>query len=142
MNRTWAEGVLVFVGGGLGSVCRYGLSRWITAAVETRFPLGTLGVNALGCFAIGLWLTWAQRWASSLPGTVVPGTASPWTAAPWTLLWATGFCGGFTTFSTFAYENRRLLAQQSLTLSIAYTFTSLAIGLGAVCLGEWVARRF
>jgi fluoride exporter len=85
--------ILVFVGGGLGSICRFAVGRWLN--YNSTFPLGTFVANVFGCFLIGCIIAYLQKNSHN--------------STEWTLLLATGFCGGFTTFSTFAYENNLLL---------------------------------
>ena len=111
---------LVFIGGGTGSIARYLLSKvWNTST--TGIPYGTFTANILGTFIIGLILGWAIK-----NNTLSSNT---------TLLLATGFCGGFTTFSTFAYENYNLLKSGDLTTFIIYSVASFAMGMIAVFVG-------
>ena len=86
--------LLVFVGGGVGSALRYGVGK-IFKTVGTGFPWGTFSVNIVGSLLIGLFMGIALK-NSSLSENQ-------------TLLLITGFCGGFTTFSAFAYENQVFL---------------------------------
>lgn len=82
------------LGGGLGALARYRLTGLIAPRQQTPFPLGTLTVNVVGSFALGLLVRLGTN-----------GTVSP----TW-LTWAgTGFLGAFTTFSTFTYETLRLV---------------------------------
>ena len=91
--------LVVFVGGGLGSLMRYGVQFILhERLLNTLFPWGTLGVNLLGSFLIGLFYAWSVRFNMS---------------EEMRLFLATGLCGGFTTFSTFSYENLMLLRQWS-----------------------------
>ncbi len=103
----------IFIGSGLGGICRWGISQWLNG----HYPLGTLAVNVLGCFLIG-WLT-----------RLAPGDANL------RLLLMTGFCGGFTTFSTFINENLLLMRGSQLLLSVGYICISLLLGLLAAWLG-------
>jgi fluoride exporter len=107
--------LIIFLGGGFGSTCRYIVSSLITQQFETTFPLGTLTVNVLGSFLIGAILAIGEKhqWSSI-----------------WTYLLVTGFCGGFTTFSTFAYS-----------AMLAYTFMSLLWGFSATWLGFLVVKK-
>jgi CrcB protein len=112
--------LLVFVGGGLGSGLRY----LITIAMNQYskiFPFGTFTVNILGCLLIGLILGYAQK-----ENTLTSNQ---------TLLLATGFCGGFTTFSAFANENLELIKNGEIFNFSAYTIGSIFIGIFAVFIG-------
>jgi fluoride exporter len=111
--------LLVFIGGGTGSICRYWVARWFGTAT---WPIATLTVNLLGCFVLGLLLTQRDRLGSD-----------------GLLLLATGFCGGFTTFSTFAVESRGLLSERS-AIGISYPLLSIILGIGAAGLGDWVGH--
>ena len=112
--------LLVFFGGGLGSGLRY----LITIAMNQYskvLPFGTFTVNMLGCFLIGLILGYAQK-----ENTLTSNQ---------TLLLATGFCGGFTTFSAFANENLELIKNGQIFNFSVYTVGSLLIGILAVFIG-------
>lgn len=85
---TWSNIVAVFIGSGLGGVCRFLCSRWIQSlAPQALFPWGTFAVNVAGCFVIGLLYGIFDRYSVLNPEM--------------RLLLIVGFCGGFTTFSTF-----------------------------------------
>jgi fluoride exporter len=118
--------LIIFLGGGFGSTCRYIVSSLITQQFETTFPLGTLTVNVLGSFLIGAILAIGEKhqWSSI-----------------WTYLLVTGFCGGFTTFSTFAYENYLQLKNTNYSAMLAYTFMSLLWGFSATWLGFLVVKK-
>ncbi len=118
--------LLVFLGGGLGSVARYLLSRAMVAWWGTSlFPLGTFIANLLGCLLIGYILATLQRYEHI--------------SVAWSLLLATGFCGGFTTFSSFAYENNLLARNLEYGMLFLYISLSLVLGLAATFLGMWLA---
>lgn len=113
--------ILVLLGGGIGSVIRYLISYFFNKYQTTFFPWPTFIANSLGCFLIGLFF------AYTLKNNVQSETLK--------LLLITGFCGGFTTFSTFSLENLQLIQNQNYTLAISYTISSLLIGTIAVFLG-------
>ena len=90
---------LVMLGASLGAVARFLITHYSSELSHHHgFPLGTLIVNVLGSFVVGYVLTWS----------------ADHTHDRWRLLAATGFCGGFTTFSAFAYESIRLLRDSQL----------------------------
>ncbi|MBT8255185.1 MAG: fluoride efflux transporter CrcB [Bacteroidia bacterium] len=117
--------LLVFLGGGIGSSLRFGVDRYLNP-VLVGFPYGTFAVNILGSLFIGLILGWAARNNSISHNTL--------------FLLVAGFCGGFTTFSSFAYENYLFLRDGNMGLFAVYTLASLVIGFGAVFLGIWLVK--
>ncbi|GBF81606.1 fluoride efflux transporter CrcB [Aphanothece sacrum] len=119
--------ILVFVGGGLGSVSRFFLSLVISSNLVTPFPWGTLTVNILGCFIIGIVIGIIERYQ-----------LNPY----WTLLFATGFCGGFTTFSSFSYENNLLVKNSEYFLALVYILISVFWGFAATFLAMFMVRKF
>ncbi|MBO7602498.1 MAG: fluoride efflux transporter CrcB [Bacteroidaceae bacterium] len=108
--------ILVAIGGAVGSVCRYLVSKMVASS----FLWGTFTVNILGSLIIGL-----------LVGLVSKGKLSP----EMKLLLITGFCGGFTTFSTFANESFTMLKAGDALLAALYIGISIKIGIMAVWLG-------
>ena len=119
--------LLVFVGGGVGSVLRYVVSKFIKTP-HSGFPWSTFSVNVLGSLLIGILMGIALK-NSSLSENQ-------------TLLLITGFCGGFTTFSAFAYENQIFLKEGDLTSFFIYTLGSIGLGLAAVFLGLFITKSF
>lgn len=117
----------IAVGGAVGSVSRYLLQMLVARHFVYPFPLGTLLTNILGCLLIGFFYAAAER------GTI----GSP----ELRLLLTTGFCGGFTTFSTFSYETIALLTDGQYLYVALYVTGSLLLGLGATFAGV-VAVRF
>lgn len=120
----------VALGGAAGSALRFVVSGAIQRATVTGFPSGTLVVNITGSLLLGLLMSYALS-----GGTLPPATRA---------LLTTGFCGGYTTFSTFSYETVALLqegdwrrAGLSAALSLVVSFLAVWIGLGA---GAWLAE--
>lgn len=119
--------LLVFLGGGLGSVARYWLGLYLNSD-QSGIPYGTFLANVLGSLFIGIILGLAARSQGLSEQTV--------------LLLATGFCGGFTTFSTFAYENHVFLKSGDLLSFGIYALGSFVLGFAAVFAGIWLVRFF
>ena len=115
----------VFIGGGLGSVLRYIISRYLNQT-GSGFPLGTFTANILGSLLIGIIIGLAAK-----NNTLSQNQ---------TLLLATGFCGGFTTFSTFAYENHVLFKSGDFTSFALYTFASFIVAFLGVFAGMYLSR--
>jgi fluoride exporter len=113
--------MLVATGGMLGSVARYVTARSIHEKLSGGFPYGTLAVNIIGSFILGLMYAWFSR-------KVIDNENLR-------LLIGTGFCGGFTTFSAFAFENVNLLQQKMFSSSVLYILLTLVIGFLAVAAG-------
>lgn len=118
--------VLVFIGGGLGSLFRFGFSLFFSRYSSTGFPLATFSVNVIGCFLIGFIYALSERHLSL--------------SKNWWFFLITGFCGGFTTFSAFAYENIKLLQSGNTTIFIFYTVSSFVLTLLAVIAGINIIR--
>ncbi len=116
---------LVFIGGGFGSVLRFIIGRWLNNS-ENGIPYGTFAANILGSLLIGIILGLAAK-----NNTLTENS---------TLLLATGFCGGFTTFSTFAYENHVFLKSGDFTSFAFYTIASFVVGFLAVFAGMYVVK--
>ena len=112
--------LLVGLGGGIGSIFRYLTSVYTAKYYANTFPLATFLTNGLGCFIIGLLIGYFAK-------TNIDNNLK--------LLFITGFCGGYTTFSTFAAENISLLQNQNYLTLIAYTLASVLVGFLAVGLG-------
>ena len=118
--------LLVFIGGGFGSGLRYLIGKYLNSSLGS-FPIGTFTVNIIGSLLIGLILGYAAK-ENSLSQNQV-------------LLLATGFCGGFTTFSAFANENFQLLKTGDIMQFSIYTISSVVVGLIAVFIGIYIAKN-
>lgn len=112
--------LLVMLGAATGAPSRWLLDQSIQSRWERVFPLGTFTINVVGSFVLGALLGVASR-----------GDASPQLLA----LAGTGFCGGFTTWSTFGYETVRLAEEGARLQALANVTLSLAVGLSASWLG-------
>ena len=119
--------VLLFIGSGsfIGGVSRYYVSKLLQQTILFSLPIGTFVVNILGSFLIGFFFGLSEK-------TVVD--------PEWRLLLTTGFCGSFTTFSTFANENLMFLRDGQFTNFISYTSVSIILGLVAVYLGRILVK--
>jgi fluoride exporter len=119
--------LLVFIGGGFGSALRFVIGKYMNST-ETGIPWGTFTANILGSLIIGIILGLAAK--------------NDALSSNQTLLLATGFCGGFTTFSTFAYENHVFLKSGDFTSFALYTIGSFIIAFLAVFAGLFIAKSF
>jgi CrcB protein len=120
--------LLVAVGGLFGSVARYWMTGWVQNLTGIEFPYGTLAVNVLGSFVLGLVMTLSlQRGLISADMRILLGT---------------GFCGGFTTMSTFSYESVALLQFDDPTAALGNIAITLAGCMALVWLGGVVGRSF
>jgi CrcB protein len=117
--------LLISAGAVLGANARYWLGVLFARAVTPGFPWATLTVNLSGSLLLGGFLGWAAR---RLPH---PG---------WSLVVAVGFCGAYTTFSTFGYEVFDLLQSRAVAMAAGYVAASVVLGLAAVALG-WAAGQ-
>lgn len=117
--------LLVSAGAVLGANARYWLGVLFARAVTPGFPWATLTINVTGSLVLGGFMGWA---AHRMPH---PG---------WSLVVGVGFCGAYTTFSTFSYELFSMLQARTLLLAAAYVAASVLLGLGAVALG-WAAGQ-
>lgn len=117
---------IVLIGGGAGSVFRYLVSFYLNKWGSFSFPFSTFIVNIFGCLLIGI-----------ISGLFFK---SNYLSPELKLLIITGFCGGFTTFSAFAYENFNLIQSGNFTLSLFYSFLSVLFGIVSVWIGILIAK--
>lgn len=118
----------IAVGGALGSVCRFLLPKLLFGTSTGVFPWGTWLVNVAGCLLIGFLSTWLAGKAS-LSAVLIP-------------LLVTGFCGGFTTFSTFSNETLGLVRASHSAVALFYQLGSVVAGFLAAYAGSLLARLF
>jgi CrcB protein len=116
----------VAAGGAVGSVARYLLSTLLQERSGGVFPVGTLVVNVTGSLLLGLLLRYSLDAPAFSPEVRV--------------LLATGFCGGYTTFSTFSYETARLMETGDYRRAVAYVVLSVGVSLAAMFAGFAAAR--
>jgi CrcB protein len=116
----------VALGGGIGALSRYGVDTLIERRVESSFPWATFTINVTGCLAVGF----------VIAALVDRHRAPQWVRAGLVV----GFCGGYTTFSTFAQETLDTLEGRDLAVAIAYVSASVVVGLVAVLVGTRLGR--
>ena len=118
--------ILVFVGGGLGSLARYGTGKAFLKW-SSVFPFGTLTANILACLILGFFTGWA-----ALKPTDSVTTYRAFVAV--------GFCGGYSTFSTFSNETIQLIINDRLTDAFLNLVVSVILCFGATILGMWIGK--
>jgi fluoride exporter len=119
--------MLIGAGAIAGVLSRYGIGEWTSHYIGGLYPTGTFAVNLLGCFIIGIvqYLGLERRTLSR----------------SWQLVLAVGFCGGFTTFSTFSVETLRLIEDGYLVFALGYQMFSIAGSVLALICGAALAKR-
>ena len=118
--------LFIGIGGAIGSVLRYLTSVMVSKYWANQFPLATFITNVLGCFVIGLFIGLLEK--NNLANS----------SLKWFLV--TGFCGGYTTFSTFGFENYSLFQSNNSILAFGYIAMSVLLGIFAVWLGLFVSK--
>ena len=121
------EVLIVSIGSFFGGGMRYWVSKMVQSCTVIAFPFGTMAVNVAGCLIIGFLsgLNWRE---------------GGWMSPSAKLLLTTGFCGGFTTFSTFMNEGAGLMKEENFLYMMLYLFGSLALGLIAVLAGHYLTK--
>lgn len=121
--------ILLVIGAGsfIGGVSRYWISQLIQNRFLSTFPFGTMGVNIMGCFLIGLLFALSEK--ANL-------------GAEWRMFLVTGMLGGFTTFSSFSNETVAMLRDGQLTYAITYVGVSVIFGLLATMIGISIIKLF
>ncbi|PLX17820.1 MAG: fluoride efflux transporter CrcB [Marinilabiliales bacterium] len=120
--------LLIGSGGFVGSVARYYISKVIQDSSLTSFPTGTLSINVIGSLIIGFFLGLALK--------------HPSFTVEWRMILMVGFCGGFTTFSTFTSENLKLIQDGQFFYVFLYTGLSVFLGFSAVYGGYLISKIF
>lgn len=119
--------LLVGVGGVFGALLRYQLTRWISVRYVVSFPLATLLINVTGSFLLGIFTRHLGAWFPELQDGPM-------------LLFGTGFCGAYTTFSTFTYESVILFREKRLVTLWLYLSLSIPLGFAAAAIGLFGLR--
>jgi CrcB protein len=120
--------LIVGAGGFLGTIARFVAVRSIDGKLNAAFPYGTLTVNLIGSLILGFIMAFLMRKTG--------------VSEQWKIFLGAGFCGGFTTFSAFAWENFSLFHGKMAPTALLYIGISLVGGLLAVTCGAWLSRIF
>ena len=118
--------LLVFLGGGIGSSCRFLISNIINNSFKSFHYLGTFSVNVIGCIIVGIVMGFLQKENNFNQNYL--------------LLFSSGFCGGFTTFSAFANENLDLIKNGNFSVFFLYVISSIIFGIAAAYLGYLIVK--
>lgn len=118
--------IYIFLGGGLGSLCRYGIAKALQP-YDYTFPYATLLANILSCIVLGFFVVWSLR--EGVNHNVK-------------LFFMVGFCGGFSTFSTFSNETFQLFEQGHYAYGLANIAVSVLVCLVAIYVGMKLGKVF
>jgi len=116
----------VAIGGAMGAVSRYLTGAVVSKGMGNALPYGTFVINILGCLCMGFFMTMINQ-----KGMI---------SQSWRLFLCVGFLGGFTTFSSFGYENLTLFNQGKLLACLSYAGSSVILGILSAALGVVLAR--
>ena len=119
--------IFVAFGGMIGCVGRFLTTSFVVSLLPFTFPFGTFAVNIIGCFVMGAVVGLSERYL--------------WVHHDWRMFLTVGFCGGFTTFSAFAFENVELLMDKYYWTFAAYSMTSFVLCLVAAFVGLILTRN-
>ena len=117
--------IMVGIGGFIGSVCRY-LVGLLPIEINTGFPVKTFAINVIGSFLISVITILASKFKGLSPQIA--------------LMLRIGICGGFTTFSTFAYESSELMKGGHMAMALSYVCISVVFGVLAVLLAQFLVK--
>lgn len=119
------QALAVFLGGGMGSLARFGMAKWLGTS-ESSFPIATLAANFLACIVLGMVGGWILQ-RGHMDNTLK-------------LAIATGFCGGFSTFSTFSLETMKMFEQGKALMGLLYIVTSILLCIAGIWLGHSIGK--
>lgn len=119
--------LFVAIGGMIGCITRFLSVSLVVYLLPYTFPFGTFAVNVLGCFVMGAAVGLSERYV--------------WIHQDWRMFLTAGFCGGFTTFSAFAFENVELLIDRHYWTFAMYSITSFVLCLAAAFVGLVLTRN-
>ena len=120
--------MLVGLGGFLGAIARFAVGTVVVERWGRAWPWGTFLINVTGCFMIAFFLTLTTERVTIPEG--------------WRYLFPVGFVGAYTTFSTYEFETMQLIQTGAWIRAVSYVVLSTIVGLAAVFLAAWIARRF
>jgi CrcB protein len=125
--------LLIALGGGLGSVLRYLTSVFVSTYFTGKFPFATFIINFLGCLLIGVFIQLAEN-------VGLKSTPNYNLITTYKYLFITGFCGGFTTFSTIANENFQLIQSGNNAIALSYMLLSVVLGVLGIWIGMMIVK--
>jgi CrcB protein len=124
--RSLSDVLIISIGAVFGANCRWLISRWAAKFISAVFPFGTLFINVTGSFIVGFFMIWSTQRVLLDPR--------------WRLLIVVGFCGAFTTFSSFAFETMAYFQQGQWMMMAANFVSNNLLCLGAALAGMALAR--